>query len=296
MIMATLRKIAYACLQGANTWILRPLERGGLTLYRFLAYRLYLLLVYDRDPRDIFIVTYPKSGTTLLQVMVYHLLRKKDDYPHIASAVPWFENVVIAQPALLRSLPRPRILKTHKSWGELPKSGRFIYCVRNPKDVDVSYFNHLTTLDPDFTRFRLKDFTEKFLRGKVPWGSWFRHLRSMWPHRRQQNVLFLQFWELRKDLAGSLERVREFLGVELTDAERADVLEKCSLEWMRKNHLRFDPRTAVHPAPGAAAPGTDPEGLSAAGSAVIRNATAAMVRQLKTAPEEPLPAFFHSQI
>src|SRR5215218_5290023 len=52
-------------------------------------------------PDDIFVVSYPKSGTTLMQMMVYQLATRGEmDFSHITIASPWFEM------ELMRSSPR----------------------------------------------------------------------------------------------------------------------------------------------------------------------------------------------
>src|SRR5262249_49561577 len=44
-------------------------------------------------PDDIFIVTYPRSGTTWMQMILYQLTTDGNmDIPHIAERCPWFER------------------------------------------------------------------------------------------------------------------------------------------------------------------------------------------------------------
>ena len=65
------------------------------------------------NPDDLFIVSYPKSGTTWLQ-NIFYLLRnngvplEKEDY--IDNTVPFLEFSGIG---LVENAPRPRIIKTH---------------------------------------------------------------------------------------------------------------------------------------------------------------------------------------
>src|SRR2546427_6344241 len=37
------------------------------------------------------------------------------------------------------------------------------------------------------------EFFERFLRGKVEFGSWFEHVKGWWKHRGDPNVLFLTY-------------------------------------------------------------------------------------------------------
>lgn len=65
----------------------------------------------DFVPRDgdIFIVTYPRSGTTLMQMILYQLTTDGGmDFEHISEPCPYFERA-IANRRDLEALPSPRI-------------------------------------------------------------------------------------------------------------------------------------------------------------------------------------------
>ena len=102
---------------------------------------------------DIWIVTYPKAGTTWTQNIV-RLARNggKDDGKKISTSVPWLEGVDNYPEVDLEHLPTPRAFKSHSSYEKMPcgvpqkTPGRCIYVTRNPKDVAVSYFHRFKSL------------------------------------------------------------------------------------------------------------------------------------------------------
>jgi len=206
---------------------------------RFLAYRNFR---HEPRPDDVFIATYPKSGTTLMQMMVYQLSTDGSlDIDHIGDCVPWFEVVGANKPGYLERLPSPRFFKTHLRYHELPRQGRIIYVLRDVRDVAVSYYHHAATgWDMDFDKF-----LQRFLAGKVPVGSWFDHLEAWWPERHSSRVLFLRYEDVVVDLRGTAERVARFCSLEV-DAARLDrVAERCSFDFMRAHNHLFDPRLFV---------------------------------------------------
>src|SRR5205823_54666 len=95
----------------------------------------------DQRPDDVFVVTYPKAGTTWM-LQVVHLLRNGGDQGILLlnRAVAWIERDGIDG---LKAMPSPRIIKTHLPLSLLtPTKGRWIYVARNPKDLAVSYYYH----------------------------------------------------------------------------------------------------------------------------------------------------------
>jgi hypothetical protein len=76
---------------------------------------------YRACPTDVFIVTYPKSGTSWVQMILYQLLSDGDmQIPHVNRFAPYLEDLVkgearpmsdVRVSSMLR--PLPRVSKTH---------------------------------------------------------------------------------------------------------------------------------------------------------------------------------------
>src|SRR6266700_582516 len=203
-------------------------------------------LMYQSRPTDIFIVSYPKSGTTWMQMIVYQLLTDGNmNIPHISSFIPHLEAGV--SPERLAARPDPRILKSHLPYRQIPKgNGKYIYLLRNGLDVAVSYyFHHRRYL---IYRDSFEAFFGRFLSGAVASASWFDHVHDWLKNEQKLDLLVMPFEELASDFESSVVRVAEFCGVSLNDATRERILDNCSFEFMRKHEDKLDVSRASYEA------------------------------------------------
>uniref|UniRef100_A0A8D2DEF9 Sulfotransferase n=1 Tax=Sciurus vulgaris TaxID=55149 RepID=A0A8D2DEF9_SCIVU len=122
---------------------------------------------------DIFIITYPKSGTTWM-IEILSLILKNGDPSWIRSVpiwerAPWCETVISA--FTLQDQTSPRLLSSHLPIQLFPKAffstkAKVIYLSRNPRDVVVSFYHYSKIAR------QLKDpgtpdqFLENFLKGE----------------------------------------------------------------------------------------------------------------------------------
>jgi Sulfotransferase domain/Coenzyme PQQ synthesis protein D (PqqD) len=191
-------------------------------------------------PDDVFLVTYPRSGTTWMQMVLYQLTTDGGmDFPHIAEYCPWFERSLKAATAF-ETRPSPRIFKSHLPYRKVPKGPcKYIYVARNGKDVAVSYY-HLNrtynSYEGDFARF-----FDLFLAGKTPFGCWLEHVQEWWAHRDDPNVLFLTYEELKRDLEGSIRRIAAFIGRDVPPERLPGIVQRCGFDFMKQYEDKFDP-------------------------------------------------------
>jgi hypothetical protein len=207
----------------------------GLLLLRAKRY------LFQPRPDDVFIASYPKSGTTLMQMMLYQITTDGAmDFPHVNSISPFYEWEVRHSNLEAFDVPSPRIFKTHLTYPMIPQGARVIYLLRDVRDVAVSAYHHFclvtgTQADPAM-------FASQFLEGRSMFGSWFQHVESWWPRRGDENVLFLWYDEVTADLEGTARRVADFCGFELREAELPRILERCGIDFMKRHQAKFDPR------------------------------------------------------
>jgi hypothetical protein len=207
-----------------------------------LRYEIGLKHTYKPRPDDIFLVTYPKSGTTLMQMMLYQLTTAGEmDFPHIDSISPWFEIELRRGTGRdLEQLPSPRFFKSHLVHEKLPRNAKFIYVARDVRDVAVSAYHHFLLISG--RKKEIPEFLDDFLRDRVSFGSWFKHIESWWPHRNDPNILFLRYEEVVADLAGTVREVARFCGISLDEADLPRIVERCGIQFMKQHDQKFDPR------------------------------------------------------
>jgi hypothetical protein len=191
-------------------------------------------------PDDIFIVTYSRSGTTWMQMILYQLTTDGGmDLPHIAEYCPWFEKSLRSARGF-EARPSPRLFKSHLAYRHIPKGPcKYIYVARDGRDVAVSYYDLYRRYNGYEGTFN--EFFDLFRRGKVGYGSWFRHVKGWWAHRADPNVLFLTYEELTRDLEGSVRKVAAFCGFAVPPERLPLILERCGFAFMKQHESRFDP-------------------------------------------------------
>ena len=75
----------------------------------------------------------------------------------------------------------------------------------------------------------------------------FGYVNSWWKVKDKKNVLLLHFSDVKKDLPGSVSKLAEFYGVELSLEEKATVVEKCSFPHMKKHTNLFTYSLPLNP-------------------------------------------------
>ena len=221
--------------------VVSALNRGtaGLSAFaRKIAWMRLHYLDFVPRPDDLFIVSYPRSGTTWMQMILYQLATDGNlDFDHIYQVCPWYENS-LGMSNGFKGVPEPRTFKSHLTYRDIPKGCKYVYVARNGKDVAVSYF-HFTQSHYGF-RGTFDEFFELFLKGKVEAGSWFEHVKGWWSHRNDPNVLFLRYEDLVSDLEGCLRRITAFCDLEVEPARLPTILERCSFGFMKAHESKFD--------------------------------------------------------
>jgi hypothetical protein len=254
------RKILGACagsivslISLTDTAVLIPLQKKLRGIY----WRVWILqygLDYDGSPDDIFIVTYPKSGTTWLQMIVYQLTTDGAmDFAHIDHVSPMLESTLIPQGRKISDLPAtPRVVKSHLSYHEIPKGpGRYICGVRNGLDVAVSYHHHARKYLPPLRGLSASEFFSRFMAGDVPYGSWFEHVAGWLRNKNRLNVLVVTYEELSADLEAGVKRIADFCGITIDPDAMPRILERCSFAFMREHDAKFSLGKPLPQAPAA---------------------------------------------
>ena len=86
-----------------------------------------------------------------------------------------FNKKVPGKPLNLDEMASPRAFKSHFPYDQIPcglpnaTPGKYIYVMRNPKDVFVSLHIHVSAI-PTLIKKDWDDYFEEFLQGNVPYG------------------------------------------------------------------------------------------------------------------------------
>lgn len=190
---------------------------------------------------DIFVVTFLKSGTTWMQMILYQLTTEgKMDFNHIYDVSPWIRNEAVSgkDPERINQLPSPRIFKSHDKYQEFGEGSqaRFIYVYRNGMDVAVSLHHHRRNYNKaDET---LEETLDQYFNTEKEY-NWYNYSEEWLANSMGLNILYISYEELKADLESAVKKIAQFLGIEL-DKERLDrVLERSSFEFMKTHETKF---------------------------------------------------------
>uniref|UniRef100_A0A8D0DR10 Sulfotransferase n=1 Tax=Salvator merianae TaxID=96440 RepID=A0A8D0DR10_SALMN len=205
---------------------------------------------FKARPDDLVICSYPKAGTTWMQEIVDMIQHGGD--PQICARAPIYERnpfIELCPPKPIRTgfeeaelMPSPRTLKSHLPVHLLPPSFweqncKIIYIARNVKDTIVSYFyfHKMHKMMPDPGTW--DEFLEKFITGKVAWGSWFDHVQCWWKTKNHHPILYIFYEDIKEDPAREIQKVAQFLGHRLPEPVLNRTLKHVDFESMKVNPM-----------------------------------------------------------
>lgn len=190
-------------------------------------------------PEDVWIVSYPKSGSTWLRHMIWNMHEygradRPATFDEVDAGIPFLEDFHVGNmSALFERQSFPRIFKSHHPYScDVPpcrgwvvggmQSGqcacpncasrfqRVIYVVRDGRAAMYSYWRFRREL-----RLSKPWSFSRFLRwgGRLyPGVSWSDHVRSWMSARPGVDILWVRYEDMLSDPRGVLTRVSAFLG------------------------------------------------------------------------------------
>nr|QVK45628.1 sulfotransferase [Brachionus paranguensis] len=194
---------------------------------------------------DILISSFPKSGTTWTNELVWliiHNLDYESSQKNVDKKFIWLDPGIPTK--IIDDANSPRLFKNHLPLQFLPndiKSEKIkkIYVLRNPKDMLVSTFHFYKKLVKDEFTGEFKDLVDLFEEGKTWYGPWWSHVDSFVD---LPNTFLVIYEDLIKKPNETIKSLGEFLGKNLSDAEIEFLIESTSFKKMKdsENTLKND--------------------------------------------------------
>jgi len=245
---------------------------NGVTMprdYTTIADRVYN---FHCRPDDVWVVTYPKSGTTWMLEMAWMVSHGVDlaagratpqtlRCPYIEgfkigdefsekflrSAGLWPEDPQLQKClqdpiAFLDSMPGPRIIKTHLPVDFLPpavgKTCKLIYLARHPNDTLVSYFQFAKSLPTWRFRGGFEDFALYFQgEGLLAYGNQWDHVLKGLARQEDDETLVVWYEEMKRDCRQMVLEVAKLLHSHLTQSQVSELCQYLEFDSLKQNKM-----------------------------------------------------------
>jgi hypothetical protein len=190
-------------------------------------------------PEDIFLASYPRSGSTWLRFMLFEILSGEN---------PGFRKIEDRLPEIQWHRGRPpilpnggRLIKTHEQYRKDYK--RAVLLVRDVRDVFLSAYARGS--QDGIVQLLSKGDVDSFLQvfmdsSALQMGSWQEHSRS-WlesPTAKNGNLMVVKYEELRKNPEPILAQLLEFVGITPDVQVIRKAIEDNTLQQMRAKEDR----------------------------------------------------------
>ncbi|XP_071827803.1 sulfotransferase 1B1-like [Apostichopus japonicus] len=204
---------------------------------------------------DVVLATYPKCGTHWMMEVIQLIktdghvdqIERENDRRAIGciefTIFPEMKEAIVD---VVDKKPSPRMYGTHLPATLLPaqiwtKKPKVVYVTRNPKDAANSFYNFMNAdSKTQDDRIGWDEFCSVFMSEKAIFGNWFDHTLSYWSHRDDENVFFITFEEMKKDIQSVISRLATFLEVTITPEGMERIIEHSSMEGMKKTYAKIE--------------------------------------------------------
>jgi hypothetical protein len=230
--------------------------------------------IWNMKPRpdDVWIITYPKSGTTMGQELLWQMSRGCDVNSEESKAPLFARSPFIALGGLLREcsnqeceqcelsvppkvppfwidpiahaegLTGPRIIKSHLPISMLPPTllevSKVIVLARNPRDACVSFFHH-EKLFPHHGwdhSVPFEEYAKLYLDGKPSaYGDYFVHLKDTLKWSPNKNLKVVWYEDLIADFEAEVKGISEFTGFSVSEDQMKVLKDHMHIDNFRKN-------------------------------------------------------------
>jgi hypothetical protein len=194
----------------------------------------------QRRKDDLFIVGHPRSGMTWLKTMVTNVLipESNSDPDVFRKAIPGFSLKRIYS---ISRKPSPRFISSHTSF--FPWLPKVVYIVRDGRDVLASLYRYVTIRKRRLTQstdretiMEFPEFYQRYYKGRYH-TIWHMHVES-WlirgTKKMGRNIIIVRYEDMKKNTADTLSNILTFAGVNHSEKEIVDAVNKAGLENVRE--------------------------------------------------------------
>lgn len=190
--------------------------------------------------RDIFLMTYPRSGTSWLSCIATELLyhRSPQSLTEIISLVP-DAHVLMRESKV--PLASRYLIKSHFQFNSAPFGPyrRVIYLIRDPHEVLFSYYRYECFVS--HYSGNLKQFATDWSAGRIWPCSWQEHVNSWLAPQVPPSsfeLTLLRYEDFVTDPVGQTEIFAKLLGVEAERSRIEQIVADTSFDAMRAREIR----------------------------------------------------------
>ncbi|XP_076755266.1 sulfotransferase 1E1 [Xylocopa sonorina] len=228
---------------------------------------------FKAKPDDTWVISYPRSGTTCTQELVWLLSNNLDferakteflmkRFSFLEFSMFYHPEVMeeflkvnegdkkkeefckrIAEPGyeVVANITGKRFIKSHFPFSLLPnvlESGcKVIYIARNPKDVAVSWYYLNKAIKTQGYIGDFATFWHYFKNDLTPWSPYWEHLKEAWAQRNNPNFLFIFYEDMLRDLPKTIKNVAKFLGKTYTEEQIKEVADYLDIKNFKNNPM-----------------------------------------------------------
>ena len=159
-----------------------------------------------------------------------------------------------------------RVFNTHLRWDMLPakmeddksssysaaggrKKAKFIYLIRSPMDVCLSFYCHLSNQNEGGYHGSYEDFFNEWIEGKIAFGSYIDHILAFSPAfvdaGQWREILLVSYEDMISDLPAVVAKIANFIEAYVTKEEIEELLPTFTFQHMKSDLNRFQPRSVT---------------------------------------------------
>jgi hypothetical protein len=163
------------------------------------------------------------------------------DFDDISRVVPWIELAGVLDIDLdAEQRAQPRGFKSHLPYDQIPKGGRYVVSLRDPKDAAVSMYRFMEGWFFEPGAISITDFTTARFSNRGRGLDYWHHLLTWWDERDNPDVLLLSYEQMSAEPEANVRRMAKFCGIALDDVLLDSTLKQSSLSFMLKHKDKFD--------------------------------------------------------